>query len=96
MTFTGASLKEVLETNIFTFFSILDASDAVIAEEALRNMKIIDNNLLLKNEKTKDRYSDLSNYYTNLYKEKGIKTWNIKADISGLMQLKQMIQGGGA
>lgn len=93
MMLTGGALKETLGTNIFTFFSILDATEAVIAEETLRNIKVTDNNILLKSDKTKGNYSELSNYYSNIFKEKGIKTWNTRADRDGLMELKKMVEG---
>lgn len=88
MMLCGASLEQTLNTNVFTFFSILDSTDAVIAEDALKDIKIQDNHILLKSNKTSGEYKNLTNYYTKMLKEKGIKTWNIAPDTDKLNALK--------
>lgn len=91
---TGASLDEIMNTNIFEFFTLLGASEAVVSEESLRLIKIYDNNLYLKSKKNTSKYPDLIKHHKKIFSEKGVKQWNKAADFSGLEKLKAMIKRG--
>ena len=90
---TGGALEEIMNTNIFEFFSLLGASDAVISEDSIRLMKIYDNNLLLKS-KNKSKYPDLMKHHKKIFFEKGVKQWNKKADFKALERLKALVKKG--
>jgi hypothetical protein len=91
---TGAAMEEIMNTNIFEFFTLLGASEAVISEDSIRLMKIYDNKLLLKSKKNASQYPDLMKYHKRVYTEKGVKQWRKKADIAGLERLKDMVGKG--
>ena len=89
---TGTSFEKVMEMNAFVFFALLEASDAVIAEESIRQIKIIDNHLLLKSKHNKSDYPNLLKHYKQTLKNKGINVWHKKADFAGIAQLKAMLK----
>lgn len=89
---TGASREEIMQTNIFEFFSLIGASDPVISEDSIRLMKIVDNHLLLNNKKTANQYPELIKSHKRVLNEKGIKVWNKRAEFESLNRLKQMIR----
>jgi hypothetical protein len=91
---TGAAMEEIMNTNIFEFFSLLGASDAVISEDSIRLMKIHDNKLFLNSKKNASKYPDLMKHHKKIFTEKGVKQWHKKADIAGLEKLKAIIKKG--
>jgi hypothetical protein len=91
---TGAAMEEIMNTNVFEFFTLLGASEAVISEDSIRLMKIYDNKLLLRNKKNASKYPDLMKYHKRIFFEKGVKQWRKKADFSGLERLKALVKKG--
>ena len=91
---TGAALEEIMNTNVFEFFTLLGASDPVISEESIRLMKIYDNKLLLRNKKNASKYPELMKFHKKIFFEKGVKQWRKKADFAGLDRLKALVKKG--
>ena len=91
---TGAAIEEIMNTNVFEFFTLLGSSEAVISEDSIRLMKIYDNKLLLKNKKNASKYPDLMKYHKKTFFERGVKQWRKKADFEGIESLKNMVKKG--
>ena len=89
---TGTPYEKVMGMNVFIFFALLDSADAVQAENSIRELKIAENQLLLKSKYNSSDYPELMRSFKETYRKKGINIWHSKADFNGLAQLKAMLR----
>lgn len=90
--YTNSTIEQALNTNANIFFNALNGIEALIGEQSLRLAEIVDNHLHLKSKEGNINYKKTLEKYSSSFK-KGVKVVQGQ-DISGLMKLKAMLEGG--
>lgn len=87
------SFEEVQNLNKRKSILLLDGLKAVEAEQALLNLKIANNHLLLNSKKHSTKFDDLRKDLVKIYQKFGIKNVTIAPAFTNIANIKDTFEG---
>jgi hypothetical protein len=78
----GMTYDQAMQTSVYTLFSLFDGLEALNAQDDIRQLKIVSNELFLKDKKTAQNWTKLENDLRGTFRAKGIKNVTIEADLT--------------